>query len=90
MNREKQKKARERCYLDRFKEEYPDFPQGAIKCSEAPDFLVLGSDQTIGIEIEGYVREQGTKGSPCDKRSTSRQKWHTKLEDSTSPAVVYP
>jgi hypothetical protein len=65
------KKVVERYHLDRFRQAYPDFPQGSIEESESPDFLVRTSEQTVGIEIVEYVRGQGVPGgSPQFKHET--------------------
>ncbi len=68
MSAQEKKKARERYYLNRLAETCPDFPSGAIEPCESPDFLIRGRDRTLGIELEGYVREQGSKGSPLREK----------------------
>lgn len=57
------KKARERLFLDQFASVYPDFPSGIIANAERPDFLVSDSSRVTGIEIIDYVRGQDSKGS---------------------------
>ena len=55
-----EKKARERWFLDAFREQLPDFPDGQIEASEKPDFLVAGRFRTIGFEVTSLHQESGS------------------------------
>lgn len=57
------KKNRERLFLNEVAAIYTDFPSGTISDTERPDFLVSGSSQVIGIEVVDYVRGQNDEGS---------------------------
>ncbi len=57
------KKTRERFFLDEFAAVYPNFPSGAIKNSERPDSLVSDGSRVTGIETIDYVRGQDSEGS---------------------------
>src|SRR5690349_5872798 len=57
------KKQLEREVIERFRQEYPDFPRGKIVDFEEPDFLIGDSPNKIGIEVVEYVRGQGPQGS---------------------------
>ena len=43
LNRQTLQKAREWAYLERFRENFADFPEGDVVPFERPDFLVLRS-----------------------------------------------
>ena len=51
------KKAIERHYFDRFQALLQPFPNGAITPTEEPDFLVVGSARTIGVELTELHRD---------------------------------
>jgi hypothetical protein len=68
LNRQTLQKARERAYLERFRENFADFPQGEVVPSEHPDFLIKAQPRWIGIELtEYYVQE------PDEDRGSSMQ-----------------
>jgi hypothetical protein len=57
------KKARERAYLERFRENFASFPEGEVIPSEHPDFLVKTQPRWIGIELTEYhVQEPDENG----------------------------
>jgi hypothetical protein len=60
------KKARERVYLERFRENFAGFPEGEVVPSERPDFLIKTQSRWIGLELTEYhVQEPDEgKGSP--------------------------
>jgi hypothetical protein len=46
------KKIQERSILDHFRKNFPDFPSGKIRASEAPDFLLKKTPKNVfGIEL---------------------------------------
>jgi hypothetical protein len=56
--KEAAKKARERTYLERFRQNFVAFPEGEVVPSERPDFLIEAQPRRIGIEvIEYHVQE---------------------------------
>jgi hypothetical protein len=57
LNRRTLQKAREREYLQRFRENLADFPAGEVVPSERPDFLIKAHLRWIGIELTEYVQE---------------------------------
>jgi hypothetical protein len=58
LNRQTLQKARERAYLQRFRENFADFPQGEVTSFERPDFLIKAQSRWIGIELtEFHVQE---------------------------------
>ena len=51
------KKELERRYLANFREAFADFPAGSIESDrESPDFVVVASDSTVGIELKRLFR----------------------------------
>lgn len=49
------KKDKERKLLEVFRNHYPDFPNGKLKASESPDFiLMLNRKASIGIEVTSF------------------------------------
>ena len=56
--KEAAKKARERAYLQRFRQNFAGFPEGEVVPSEHPDFLIKTQSRWVGIELtEYYVQE---------------------------------
>ncbi len=84
MSNRNRQKLLERFFLDRFREGYAGFPQGEIKCSERPDFLVLGREQTIGIEVQEYAR-----GSSKDEGSIQRRDGELKRRVEAKAITAY-
>jgi hypothetical protein len=70
------KKARERAYLERFREIFAGFPEGEIVSFEHPDFLIKVQPRWIGIEVTEYhVPEPGEgRGSPTRAREGTEDK----------------
>lgn len=70
------KKARERAYLERFREILADFPEGEVISFEHPDFLVKTQSRWIGIELTEYhVQEPDESwGSPMRARKGAEDK----------------
>ena len=54
LNRQTLQKAREWEYLQRFRENFADFPEGEVVLSEHPDFLIKTQPRWIGIELIEY------------------------------------
>ncbi len=68
-------KEREFFYLDKFKENFPSFPEGKISPDERPDFLVKTLNEIIGIEITGFYREASSSARPpLQQRENVRRK----------------
>jgi hypothetical protein len=63
--KELETKGTERAHLQRFRENFPDFPEGAIIPYERPDFLVITPQGRIGVELREYHVEEldGGRGS---------------------------
>jgi len=63
--REDRKKRQEETYLRRFRENFANFPEGAIIPHEQPDFLVVTHQGRIGVELTEYHIEEpdGGRGS---------------------------
>jgi hypothetical protein len=62
-------------YLEKFKEIFPDFPDGIINPDEEPDFLIKTESKIVGIEITDYYRERPPKiKSPLQQKLTTRRK----------------
>ena len=66
LNRRTLQKAREWAYLQRFRENLADFPEGEVVPSEHPDFLIMAQPRWIGIEITEYH-----VGEPDEHRGSS-------------------
>jgi hypothetical protein len=64
--KEAAKKAMERAYLERFRVNFADFPDGEVVLSEHPDFLVKTQSRWIGIELTEYHVQEPVEdwGSP--------------------------
>lgn len=58
------KKTKERKIIENLKSIYPEFPQGEIEETEAPDFIIHSSKMKIGVELVNYIRGQNKTGSP--------------------------
>lgn len=56
------KKARERAYLERFRENFADFPEVEVVFSERPDFLMKAGSAQIGIEVTEYHVQEPDEG----------------------------
>jgi hypothetical protein len=56
------KKARERAYLERFRENFADFPEGEGVSFEHPDFLIKTQSRRIGIELTEYHVQEPDEG----------------------------
>ena len=76
LNRQTLQKARERAYLERFRENFAEFPEGEVVSSESPDFLVKSRPRWIGIElIEYHVQEPDEGwGSPMRAQEGTEDK----------------
>jgi hypothetical protein len=62
LNRQTLQKARERAYLQRFRENFADFPEGEVVLSERPDFLIKAQPRWIGIELTEYHVQEPDEG----------------------------
>ena len=62
-------------YLEKFKENFPEFPEGIVCLNEKPDFLIKTNSNFLGIEITGHYRERSpnTK-SPLQQKLNTRRK----------------
>lgn len=65
----------ERHFFDRFVKLFPDLPDGIHHKTEAPDFLIKGDYETIGIEISKIPneREPGEPYSPSQKNAVEQK-----------------
>jgi hypothetical protein len=74
--KEAAKEARERAYLQRFRQNFADFPEGEVVPFEHPDFLIKTQSQWIGIEIiEYHVQEPDkSRGSLTRAREGTEDK----------------
>ena len=61
-NRQAVQKARERAYLQRFRDNFAGFPEGEVVSSESPDFLVKTQSRWIGIELTEYHVQEPDEG----------------------------
>jgi len=70
------KKARERAYLERFRENFADFPEGEVVSFEHPDFLIKTQSRRIGIELTEYHVQEPDEGwgSPMRAREGTEDK----------------
>jgi hypothetical protein len=70
------KKARERAYLERFRENFADFPEGEVVSFEQPDFLIKMQSRRIGIELREYHVQEPDEGwgSPMRAREGKEDK----------------
>jgi hypothetical protein len=62
LNRQTLQKARERAYLQRFRENFADFPEGEVVLSERSDFLIRAQTRWIGIELTEYHVQEPDEG----------------------------
>src|SRR5215217_263934 len=62
INRRTLQKAKERAYLQRFHENFADFPDGEVVSSERPDFLIKAGSGRIGIEVTEYHVQEPDEG----------------------------
>jgi hypothetical protein len=62
LNRQTLQKARERAYLERFREKFADFPEGEVVSFEHPDFLIKTQSRRIGIELTEYHVQEPDEG----------------------------
>jgi hypothetical protein len=61
-------------YLHKFKENFPQFPQGEICAHERPDFLVTTNEGRVGIEITEFYRDMaGTAEITLQQRRAIHQ-----------------
>jgi len=76
LNRQTLQKVRERAYLERFLENFADFPEGEVVSFEHPDFLIRAQPRWIGIEIvEYHIQEPGEdRGSPMRAQQDDEDK----------------
>ena len=76
LNRRTLLKARERAHLQRFRENFAEFPEGKVVPSERPDFLIKTQSRWIGIELTEYhVQEPGKDwDSPMQAQEATEDK----------------
>lgn len=58
----KTKKEREAFFFDLFRKWYSEFPTGRVEEGESPDFLIVGTDKSIGIEVTDWHIDQDKEG----------------------------
>lgn len=62
-------------YLEKFKEHFPEFPEGIVCLDEKPDFLIKTRNKFLGIEITGHYRERPPETkSPLQQKLNARRK----------------
>jgi hypothetical protein len=61
-------------YLEKFKENLQNFPQGDICTDECPDFLVKNPNGIIGIELTHFYRQMPVGHLPLQQRESVRRK----------------
>jgi hypothetical protein len=72
VNKQKQK---EFFYLNKFKENFTDFPASIICLDERPDFSVKSANEIIGIEVTDFFREKASDTKfPLQQRLEVRNK----------------
>ena len=71
-NRRTLQKARERAYLQRFRQDFADFPEGELVPSEHPDFLVITHQERVGIELTEYHVQEPGEGHGSRMRAQER------------------
>ena len=76
LNRRTLLKARERAYLQRFRENFAEFPEGKVVPSERPDFLIKTQSRWIGIELTEYHLQEPGKDwdSPMQAQEATEDK----------------
>jgi hypothetical protein len=70
--KEAAKKAMERAYLQRFRENFAGFPEGEVVSSESPDFLIKSQPRWIGIELTEYHVQEPDEGRGSRMRAQER------------------
>jgi hypothetical protein len=71
-NRRTLQKARERAYLQRFRQNFADFPEGELIPAEHPDFLVITHQGHTGIELTEYHVQESDEGRGSRMRAQER------------------
>jgi len=62
-------------YLEEFKENFADFPEGMICVDEKPDFVIKTGSKFLGVEITHYYREKSSETkSPLQQKLATRRK----------------
>jgi hypothetical protein len=62
-------------YLEKFKENYSDFPEGMVCLDEKPDFVIRIGSKFLGVEITHYYRETSSETkSPLQQKLATRRK----------------
>ena len=64
--------------LEKFKELYTAFPEGFIKKTESPDFIIENTLQKVGIELTEAFQDS-TRGSSFLQRKSSDQDYFVRL-----------
>jgi hypothetical protein len=67
--KEAAKKARERAYLGRFRENFADFPEGEVVSTEQPDFLIKTESRWVGVELTEYHVQEPDEGRGSPMRA---------------------
>jgi hypothetical protein len=61
-------------YLEKFKENFKNFPQGDVCPDERPDFLLKTTNGVIGIELTHFYRQTPDGRLPLQQRESVRRK----------------
>ena len=69
----------EKDILEQFKKSYEFFPEGEVKKSERPDFLIQTVENKIGIELTEIFQDSYKGHSKYQQRSSDRHKFTEKL-----------
>lgn len=70
----KTKKARETFFFDLCRKWYGEFPPGRVEPGESPDFLIIGADKTIGVEVTDWHIDQDKGGSDVRRMLEDRER----------------
>jgi hypothetical protein len=63
-------KNKESWYFEQFRSAWPQFPAGNVRSSESPDFLVVGAEGTLWVELTEFIRP-AQNGSPHPREAAS-------------------
>ena len=62
-------------YLDRFRENFTNFPRGNVCLDESPDFLIKSPTGIIGVEVTHFYRQMSSDTQPTlQQRESVRHK----------------
>ena len=84
------KKDIERHYFDRFRALFQPFPEGLIKPTEEPDFLVVGSARSIGVELTELHRTAQPDRAPLQATEAMRNRVAARAQELYLQNVLPP